>query len=182
MDNRIFTSHTETRILSKILILCKLKIMASWGYFITPNHWCCSCSFSGSFFIPSIWTILQWRLTEGWRPLKTWRIEIKNFTGFWVWKSHQFRWSLIAAASKTACSSFIPSIWTILQWRLIEGWRPLKTWRIQISLFQINFGWMNEEWIKILGKTWGKIFGVDNIALSGSIFFGVKKNCKRNGL
>ena len=119
MDNRIFTSHTETRILSKILILCKLKIMASWGYFITPNHWCCSCSFSGSFFIPSIWTILQWRLTE--------------------------------------------------------GWRPLKTWRIQISLFQINFGWMNEEWIKILGKTWGKIFGVDNIALSGSIFFGVKK-------
>lgn len=119
MDNRIFTSHTETRILSKILILCKLKIMASWGYFITPNHWCCSCSFSGSSFIPSIWTILQWRLTE--------------------------------------------------------GWRPLKTWRIQISLFQINFGWMNEEWIKILGKTWGKIFGVDNIALSGSIFFGVKK-------
>ena len=76
MDNRIFTSHTETRILSKILILCKLKIMASWGYFITPNHWCCSCSFSGSSFIPSIWTILQWRLSEGWRPLKNWRIQI----------------------------------------------------------------------------------------------------------
>ena len=38
MDNRIFTSHTETRILSKILILCKLKIMASWRYFISPNH------------------------------------------------------------------------------------------------------------------------------------------------
>ena len=119
MDNRIFTSHTETRILSKILILCKLKIMASWGYFITPNHWCCSCSFSASSFIPSIWTILQWR------PLK-------------------------------------------INWRL-KAAEDLK------NSNKSNFGWMNEEWIKILRKTWGKIFGVDNIALSGSIFFGVKK-------
>ena len=48
-------------------------------------------------------------------------------------------------------------------WRLSEGWRPMKTWRIRIS--QIS-----EFWIR-LRKTWGKIFGVDNIALSGSIFF-----------
>ena len=119
MDNRIFTSHTETRILSKILILCKLKIMASWGYFITPNHWCCSCSFSGSSFIPSVWKIL-------------------------LLKELKINWRLKAA-------------------------EDLK------NSNKSNFGWMKKEWIKILRKTWGKIFGVDNIALSGSIFFGVKK-------